>query len=181
MYVAAFVTAYARLKLYSALELLDDNVLYFDTDSVMYCSPTDSHILPVDNSGTLGAWADEVKKSQVNFFTEFVSAEPKTYPLKSSSGKNDKGRCCTKLSAETIWNRSMNLIHGESKEPKKQKLLKHTEETMMKRNKFQLQEMENPGKIMNMTYDKRQILTPTVPLKYVTVTDTLPFGHCDVL
>ena len=51
----------------------------------------------------------------------------------------------------------------------------------MKRNKFQLQEMENPGKMLNMTYDKRQILTPTVPMKYVTVIDTLPFGHCAVL
>ena len=77
VYVTAFVTVYARLKLFSALELLDDKVLYFDTDSVMYCSPTDSHILPVDNSGTLGAWADEMKKS------------PKTYALKSSSGKID--------------------------------------------------------------------------------------------
>ena len=30
-----FVTVYARLKLYEALELLDTRVLYFDTDSVM--------------------------------------------------------------------------------------------------------------------------------------------------
>ena len=89
MYVAAFVTAYARLKLYSALELLDDNVLYFVTDSVMYCSPTGSHILPVDNSDMLGAWADELKKSPDDYFTEFVSAGPKTYALKSSSGKNN--------------------------------------------------------------------------------------------
>ena len=64
-------------------------MLYFDKDSVMYCSPTDSHILPVDNSGTLGAWADELKKSPDDYFTEFVSAGPKTYALKSSSGKNN--------------------------------------------------------------------------------------------
>ena len=57
----------------------------------------------------------------------------------------------------------------------------HTEETMMKRNKFQLQVVNNPGKMLNMTYDKRQILMPTVPMKDVSVIDTLPFGHCDVL
>ena len=51
----------------------------------------------------------------------------------------------------------------------------------MKRNKFQLQVVNNPGKMLNMTYDKRQILMPTVPMKDVTVIDTLPFGHCDVL
>ena len=57
----------------------------------------------------------------------------------------------------------------------------HTEETIMKRNKFQLQVMENPGKMLNMTYDKRQILMPNVPIKDVTVIDTLPCGHHGLL
>ena len=34
--LAAFTTAHARLKLYSLLENLQDRVLYFDTDSVVY-------------------------------------------------------------------------------------------------------------------------------------------------
>ena len=34
--IAAFITAHARLKLYSVLEQLDHRVLYFDTDSVIY-------------------------------------------------------------------------------------------------------------------------------------------------
>lgn len=33
---AAFVTAHARLKLYSELEKIGDRVLYFDTDSIIY-------------------------------------------------------------------------------------------------------------------------------------------------
>ena len=45
---------------------------------------------------------------------------------------------------------------------KKQKLVMHTKETMMKRNKFQLQVVNNRGKMLNMTYDKRQIFMPTV-------------------
>ena len=34
--VAAFTTAYARLKLYDLLDLLQERVLYYDTDSVIY-------------------------------------------------------------------------------------------------------------------------------------------------
>ena len=34
--IAAFTTAYARLKLYDLLDLLQERVLYYDTDSVIY-------------------------------------------------------------------------------------------------------------------------------------------------
>ena len=34
--IAAFTTAHARLRLYSVLERLQDRVLYYDTDSVIY-------------------------------------------------------------------------------------------------------------------------------------------------
>ena len=34
--IAAFTTAYARLKLYDLLDLLQEQVLYYDTDSVIY-------------------------------------------------------------------------------------------------------------------------------------------------
>ena len=34
--IAAFTTAYARLKLYNLLDLLQERVLYYDTDSVVY-------------------------------------------------------------------------------------------------------------------------------------------------
>ena len=59
----------------------------------------------------------------------------------------------------------------------------HTKETMMKRNKFQLQVVTilKTEKMLNMIYDKRQILMPTVLMKDVTVIATSPFGQCDVL
>lgn len=89
VYIAAYVTAYARLKLYEALELLQEKVLYFDTDSCVYVSPTGEHIMPISESGELGTWSDELKDTPGDFFTEFVSAGPKTYALKSFTGKND--------------------------------------------------------------------------------------------
>ncbi len=36
--VAAFTTAYARLRLYDLLDLLQERALYYDTDSVIYVS-----------------------------------------------------------------------------------------------------------------------------------------------
>ncbi len=36
--IAAFTTAYARLKLYDLLDLLQERALYYDTDSVIYVS-----------------------------------------------------------------------------------------------------------------------------------------------
>ena len=36
IFIAAFTTCQARLKLYESLEVLGDRVLYYDTDSVIY-------------------------------------------------------------------------------------------------------------------------------------------------
>ena len=36
--IAAFTTAYARLKLYDLLDMLRERVLYYDTDSVIFVS-----------------------------------------------------------------------------------------------------------------------------------------------
>ena len=38
IYLATFTTCWARLKLYSILEKIDRNVLYYDSDSVIYVS-----------------------------------------------------------------------------------------------------------------------------------------------
>ena len=36
IFIAAFTTAWARLELYKYLEQLKEQVLYFDTDSIIY-------------------------------------------------------------------------------------------------------------------------------------------------
>ena len=217
VYIAAFVTAYARLKLYEALELFDTRVLYFDTDSVMYVSPDAGFVLPVDNSGVLGSWADELKKCPNDYFIEFVSVGPKTYALKSHSGLNDicKAKGFTLSYKNTQIMNFDNLrdqvlhkaFNGEFLDPtappnspgpdegveetkecepefgpkaKKQKLLLHTNELLMKMDKFELKVVDNPGKMLKMTYDKRAIVIPTVSMSDVTVIGSLPFGHMNL-
>ena len=41
IFIALFTTAIARLKLYEALDVLQQRVLYYDTDSVIYKSKPD--------------------------------------------------------------------------------------------------------------------------------------------
>jgi hypothetical protein len=43
----------------------------------------------MSTSGELGTWSDELKDTPGDYFTEFVSSGPKTYAMKSFTGKND--------------------------------------------------------------------------------------------
>ena len=47
IFLATFTTCWARLKLYGVLDQLDDRVLYYDTDSVIYVSRPDQYDPPL--------------------------------------------------------------------------------------------------------------------------------------
>ncbi len=81
VYIATFTTCWARLKLYSVLEKLDRNVLYYDTDSVVYVSDGIVSDPPLGNY--LGELTDELDGE---YITEFVSGGPKNYAYRTSSG-----------------------------------------------------------------------------------------------
>ena len=205
VYIAAYVTAYARLKLYEVLEILQEKVLYFDTDSCIYVSPTGDHIIPVSSSGELGTWASELPPD--DYFTHFVSAGPKTYALKSASGNKDvcKAKGFTLsfknskiMNFESLKSQVLHKAMGgafisqesemddDTLDPemeqmvKRKKLVLHQNETIMRRNNFEIQVEENKGKMLNMVYDKRHILAPHEDLSTVRCIETLPFGHEDI-
>ena len=79
---AAFVTAQARLKLYSELRKFGKNVVYFDTDSVFYKK---GGYEPVCGE-YLGMFTNEIDQNEGNEIVEFVSAGPKNYSFKLDSG-----------------------------------------------------------------------------------------------
>ena len=60
--IAAFTTSSARMRLYSALEYLDKQILYFDTDSCVYVYNKDDTNInkKLDNGDLLGEWTDEL-------------------------------------------------------------------------------------------------------------------------
>jgi hypothetical protein len=61
------------VKLYQdALEPLREKVIYMDTDSLIYVSPTGAPLINIDNTGELGLWSNEGKQNDP--FVEFVSS-----------------------------------------------------------------------------------------------------------
>ena len=82
--IAAFTTAYARLKLYDLLDLLQERVLYYDTDSVIYVHQPDKPDPPLGNC--LGDLTDELNGY---YITSFVSEGPKNYAYRTKKGKTD--------------------------------------------------------------------------------------------
>ncbi|CAH3194637.1 unnamed protein product [Porites evermanni] len=82
IFVAAFTTCHARLKLYESLDTLQQQVLYYDTDSVIYrWRPGQPSITTGD---FLGDMTDELDGDVI---TEFVSGGAKNYGYTTRAGK----------------------------------------------------------------------------------------------
>ena len=80
--IAAFTTAYARLKLYDLLEQLQERVLYYDTDSVVYVHEPGK---PEPSLGDyLGDLTDELDG---DYITSFSSGGPKNYAYVTNNDK----------------------------------------------------------------------------------------------
>ena len=84
IFVAAFTTCWARLKLYSYLDQLQEQVLYYDTDSVIYRWREGQPSIPLGDY--LGDMTDELDGDTI---TEFVSGGAKNYGYTTSSGKTE--------------------------------------------------------------------------------------------
>jgi len=79
MAIACFTTSRARMRLYEeALDVLDRQVLYFDTDSVVYkYDPKNEDHIKLENGDLLGEWTDELEGDKM--VGTFVSGGPKNY------------------------------------------------------------------------------------------------------
>ena len=85
IFVAAFTTCHARLKLYESLNTLQQQVLYYDTDSVVYkWRPGQPSIATSD---FLGDMKNELDDGDV--INEFVSGGAKNYAYTTREGKTE--------------------------------------------------------------------------------------------
>ena len=82
IFIAAFTTCWARLKLYSYLHRLQDQVLYYDTDSVIYSWKEGQ--CQIETGDYLGEMTDELDGDHI---VEFVSGGAKNYGYKTSGDK----------------------------------------------------------------------------------------------
>ena len=74
IFVACFTTCHAHLKLYEELERLDQRVMYFDTDSIIFTQATAQQYQPP--LGKYLEFKDELKRDRI---VEFCSGGPKNY------------------------------------------------------------------------------------------------------
>ena len=93
IFIAAFTTSYARLKLYQTLDRLKQQVLYFDTDSVVYYWEPGLPEIPL--GPYLGEFTNRIKPVTLDeiehedWIVEFISAGPKNYAYNTYHGKTE--------------------------------------------------------------------------------------------
>ncbi len=161
--VAAFTTSLARLHLYQFMEKLGQNLLYCDTDSVVFVHKPGDYLPPTGNY--LGDLTSELGTGE--WITSFASLGPKCYGYVTN-----KGNTCVKVKGHTIngftkeklnFENMVRLLSDESVE--------HIMDPhILKRNKQQLSICQTDMvKQWRVTYDKRYISDE----KY----STLPYGY----
>ncbi|KAL2078837.1 hypothetical protein ACEWY4_024581 [Coilia grayii] len=105
IFVGAFTTARARLKLYDLMDRLGDRLLYSDTDSVIFVTKDGDWEPPL--GPYLGDLTDELDSG--DFITEFCSSGPKTYGYRTANG-----RVCMKAKGVTLNTVNAKLIRLET-------------------------------------------------------------------
>ena len=85
IFVVAFTTCHTRLRLYEALHHMQERVLYFDMDSVIYIQRPSDPPLPPPRGNYFGDFKNELAPNDPIF--EFCSGEPKNYGYQTRQGK----------------------------------------------------------------------------------------------
>ncbi|XP_022779371.1 uncharacterized protein LOC111320904 [Stylophora pistillata] len=84
VFIAAFTTCQARLKLYESLEILQDRVLYYETDSVVYKWKLGESEIALGDY--LGDMTNELEEG--DFITEFILTGAKNCGYVTAKGKS---------------------------------------------------------------------------------------------
>jgi hypothetical protein len=93
--IASYVTAGARIHLYSYLDRLRDKAHYCDTDSVVYIQPRNEPGL-IETGDCLGLMTSELKPDEL--ICEFVAAGPKNYAYKTLNSTTGEHKTECKVS-----------------------------------------------------------------------------------
>ena len=170
IFIASFTTAWARLKLYEALDVLQERVLYYDTDSVIYRWKPGQPSIPTGDY--LGQMTDEL---QGDFITEFLSGGAKNYAYRTKKGKSEcKVRGFTLnvrgkevLNFDTIKTNILSELNDPQEE---RRVIKVTNPNHFKRNTTHKSiKLVNQVKQYGLVFDKR-VIDPETKISY-------PFGY----
>ncbi|XP_041478761.1 uncharacterized protein LOC121426498 isoform X1 [Lytechinus variegatus] len=169
--IATFTTAMARLKLYSVLEKLDDRVLYYDTDSVVF--RTDPSLEPSDpkTGDYLGDLTNEIDPTNEEYIETWVCGGPKNY-----SYKTNKGNTVCKVRGFTLNDANSLVINHETL---KEMIQSIENETRTIHESKIVRDVENKTiHTVQRKKDYRVVFTKRV--RVGDGTKTLPYGHQDI-
>ena len=88
--IGAYVTAGARILLYSFLDRLQENAIYCDTDSFIFIQPS-GEPWPIATGDKLGDMQTELIPSE--FIVQLVSGGPKNYAYRQITNEGEKTVC----------------------------------------------------------------------------------------
>jgi hypothetical protein len=154
--IAAFTTSHARLRLYQALEVLQDRVLYMDTDSVIFVDRGDPGLV---TGPLLGDLTDELDDDEI---IEFISAGPKCYGYETKKGKKEFKIKGFTLNVKTSKVLNFDTVKDIVLHDRKRKIQTFPLQFQIdayhniKTKKFKEDE-EDQGKYFQFTFDKREI------------------------
>ena len=160
IFIASFTTAWARLKLYEALDVLQEQVLYYDTDSVIYRWKPNGPELPLGQY--LGQFTNELDDPS-DYITEFISGGAKNYGYRTKHGKTDckvRGFTLNVRGKEVINFETMKKnILSELDDPQEQRrVLKVTNPNHFKRDSTNKKiKLVKQDKKYSLVFDKRVI------------------------
>ena len=185
--IASFTTSHARLRLYEGLEKLNRQVLYHDTDSIVYVYNKNNRLhKELELGDNLGEWTDELEGGKMK--GTFASGGPKNYSYeKHKNGKvsfetkikgfnltydlvndvydDDGNKIRDGLNHQSV----INVVNNRNEEGNNIKI----DYSQITRNKNKALTTVDATKTYQFCYDKRHICEPD---KYGNI-DTLPFGH----
>ena len=163
VYIACFTTSHARLMLYDELDYLNDKVLYFDKDSIIYA---DDGTKSVETGDMLGDMTDELSGKGI---TNFVSTGPESYSFKY--GDDDE---TSAIKGFTLNHENSSILNHNSmsKIVRKQirELIIVNENKITRKNREIINEYRE--KVFKFGYDKRVIRQ--INEDHI---DTLPYGY----
>ncbi|KAK5638387.1 hypothetical protein RI129_012682 [Pyrocoelia pectoralis] len=108
--LAAYTTAQARLKLYEHLERLEERVIYYDTDSIIYVSAPEQYDPPLGQF--LGELTDELEDEGAgSYIKEFVSGGPKNYAYKAWSTSKECDVTVCKVKGISLTYKTSQIIN----------------------------------------------------------------------
>ena len=176
IFIACFTTAWARLKLYEALDVIQENVLYYDTDSIIYRWKPNGPELPLGQY--LGQFTNELDDPS-DYITEFISGGAKNYGYVTKHGKTE-----CKVRGFTLNARGKEVLNFETM---KKNILSELEQPQQERrviivsnpNHFKRDSTNKSIKLVKqlkhygLVFDKR-VIDPETKISY-------PFGYNRVL